>query len=222
MAALENDRPPLACVHAVGVLKNITHHIIARVVFIATCRPHPSPSRPDVSPLGLHGFHLYPSLSLHPPLANVAAEKWEMIARLLDSRALFKIHERFYCSPLPPISPQKRHIERERERECVAHISKRSALDKSRETGMERERERCAATPRNILIVEFSVRVAYPLEPRFVPCQPRISWLLITLTTNFLIPLRARLAASFRRFQHFLSLSTLFLSIFISFFFLYI
>lgn len=66
MAALENDRPPLACVHAVGVLKNITHHIIARVVFIATCRPHPSPSRPDVSPLGLHGFHLYPSLSPSP------------------------------------------------------------------------------------------------------------------------------------------------------------
>lgn len=46
MAALENDRPPLA-----AVLKNITHHIIARVVFIATCRLRSSP-RNSPSSLG--------------------------------------------------------------------------------------------------------------------------------------------------------------------------
>lgn len=51
-----------------------------------------------------------------------------------------------FTALLSPRSPHKRGIsrEKERERECVAHISKRSALDKSRETGMEREREVCS------------------------------------------------------------------------------
>lgn len=49
-----------------------------------------------------------------------------------------------FTALLSPRSPHKRGIsrEKERERECVAHISKRSALDKSRETGIEKERER--------------------------------------------------------------------------------
>lgn len=55
MAALENDRPPLA-----AVLKNITHHIIARVVFIATCRLRSSPRN---SPSSL-GYTAVSSLSL--------------------------------------------------------------------------------------------------------------------------------------------------------------
>lgn len=97
-------------------------------------------------------------------------------------RCLFKIHERFYCD-LPYRGPSQKgeqgHIERgeerekEREGEIVAHIlDYTSAQNRERigekelaREGRGRRRGVLARTPRNILIVEFSVRAAYPLEP---------------------------------------------------------
>lgn len=93
-------------------------------------------------------------------------------------RCLFKIHERFYCD-LPYRSPSQKgeqgHIERrERERDqerkdvwptfATIH-QRRIARKQERERGIEREGTRGRTrTPRNILIVEFSMRAAYPLE----------------------------------------------------------
>lgn len=56
----------------------------------------------------------------------------------------------------------EREKTRERQRDCGPH-SRLYISTESREN--KRGREGRARTPRNILIVEFSVRAAYPLEP---------------------------------------------------------
>ena len=111
----------------------------------------------------------------------------------------------------------------------MAHISKRSALDKNR--GKERERERegevCSNPTKyiNCRIFRAScISVRAPLCP-----LPATDLLIINYPDNELShpplssPRSSSLAAaSFRRFHHSLSFPILFLSIFISFFFIYI
>lgn len=87
-------------------------------------------------------------------------------------RCLFKIHERFYCN-LPYRNPSQKgeqsHIERgggEREREIVRLWPTFATIHQCRASRENKGgRKGRACTPRNILIVEFSVRAAYPLEP---------------------------------------------------------
>lgn len=220
MAALENDRPPLACVHAVGVLKNITHHIIARVVFIATCRlPLLAPTR-----ISARFTRLLPSIPVSLSL-YLSPSRQRGSGKMRNDRARFE--ERGPCLKFMNdftalLSPQKGYIERERERECVAHISKRSALDKNRGKEREREGEVCSNPTKyiNCRIFRAScISVRAPLCP-----LPATDLLIINYPDNELShpPLSSSslAAASFRRFHH--SLSFYFIFIYFYFVFLYI
>lgn len=96
-------------------------------------------------------------------------------ARSDSARTLFKIHERFYCY-LPYRRASQKAVSRgregeghiERERKCGPHF-RTVRVQRKRETSRGQRGGAAAGwearTPRNILIVEFSVRTAYPLEP---------------------------------------------------------
>ena len=153
------------------------------MVFIAvTCRLRSSLPPPALA-LTLH-FSLYLSFrSLVPWLALRLADVPQPgkmrndRARSDSARALFKIHERFYCYYLPYRRASHKSAESRRggevggisrERKCGPHFrTVRVQRKKERERETESKSWMAwweARTPRNILIVEFSVRTAYPLE----------------------------------------------------------
>jgi len=161
VAALENCRPTPA--ESGGIKKHYSSY------------NRTSGSRRCLSPSLYLPFFLILALGHARPscASDVPAEKWEMIVARFRGACLKFMNDFTATSPIATrhkrasraISRKKggeRAREWEREWDCGPH-SRLYISTESQEN--KRGRERRARTPRNILIVEFSVRAAYPLEP---------------------------------------------------------
>jgi len=161
VAALENCRPTPA--ESGGIKKHYSSY------------NRTSGSRRCLSPSLYLPFFLILALGHARPscASDVPAEKWEMIVARFRGACLKFMNDFTATSPIATrhkrasrAISRKKGGERAREWERVRLWPTFATIHQYRiAREQERERERRARTPRNILIVEFSVRAAYPLEP---------------------------------------------------------